>query len=318
MATKPGFLDKCFSDSEFDFLNSSRLKEYLAKTEGSTVDHSNKFSPLQHDSFIVETFANSHRSCSDLQVYLEKDNDICEESYIRTSKPLYELSDTETSIFVPIISKGVEDNQRSDTCQNWESQEANVVNTRKKGRPCKFSANILFKTNNNLVLLNYETGLWKSYKAAEDQQSETCQKWESQDDKIINTGQRGRPCKFNGTALFESNNNVILSNYRKGIWKAYKTQKASRWCHICNRNSVRAHLMPCFNRWYYMCRKSICHYCIERHYLHRSDVLPSILSGGKFFCSHCLGICPPNSQCKTYQRTNMRRHIQNLLDKRQV
>ncbi|GJQ13970.1 hypothetical protein GpartN1_g5761.t1 [Galdieria partita] len=135
--------------------------------------------------------------------------------------------------------------------------------------------------------------------------------------EMISKGQRGRPYKFNETAVSLEMSKYIPASYRKGIERAYKTQNPSRWCHICNRSSSRAYLMPCFNRWYHRCRKSICQFCIHRYYLRQPSVPPCMLARNKFFCSHCLGICPANSQCRTYQKTNIRRHIRSLLDKQQ-
>jgi len=132
---------------------------------------------------------------------------------------------------------------------------------------------------------------------------------------LENQKRKGRPCKFNEMVRSLATCSCIPSTYKKGIMKSYRTQNASRWCHICNRSSTRAKLLPCFNRMFHMCRKSICHYCFNRYYLQSSNVPPCMFDRGKFYCSHCLGICPKNAQCRTYQQTNVRRHIQGLLDK---
>ncbi|EME28882.1 uncharacterized protein Gasu_36210 [Galdieria sulphuraria] len=129
--------------------------------------------------------------------------------------------------------------------------------------------------------------------------------------------QKGRPYKVNNAIFSLASSKYIPATYRKSLERAYKTQKPSRWCHVCNRSSIRAHLVPCFNRWYHRCRKSICQFCIYRYYLLKPNVPPCMFAKDKFFCSHCLGICPVTSQCKTYQKTNVRRHIQSLLDKQQ-
>jgi len=135
------------------------------------------------------------------------------------------------------------------------------------------------------------------------------------EERIMHNGQRGRPCKYDEVVISLANSRYLPGTYRKSIEKAYKMQNPSRWCHICNRSSVRAHLVPCFNRWYHRCRKSICYFCIFRHYLQKPSVPPCMFAKERFFCSHCLGICPENSQCKIYQKTNLRRHIQSLLDR---
>lgn len=83
--------------------------------------------------------------------------------------------------------------------------------------------------------------------------------------------------------------------------KHYADATPSTHCHICCRSSKNVTVIECANIKLGVCRKVVCCRCFEQNNWKCSS---------SWTCPHCEGICPPRSQCYTYERSNMRRRLQ--------
>lgn len=94
-----------------------------------------------------------------------------------------------------------------------------------------------------------------------------------------------------------------ISSIRPKI-RRYSRATPSRFCHICARSNDIVALVPCRNVHFGVCRKTVCLKCFQDQGWdwNEANANPSLFS-----CSHCMKCCPPNAQCRTYQRTNERR-----------
>lgn len=120
-----------------------------------------------------------------------------------------------------------------------------------------------------------------------------------------------------------------LSTVKKQRPKQYKRREPSRFCHLCGRRSPNVPMAICSRVMDGMCRKVVCEYCFEKHGWDRTVIDDAkrvrerkgseldTVRGRKavWECPHCQGICGYKAQCKTYGRTNYKRHLR-LRDKR--
>lgn len=92
--------------------------------------------------------------------------------------------------------------------------------------------------------------------------------------------------------------------------RRYADAASSKFCHICQKSNKGSMHIVCSNIEHGLCRKAICRSCVGAYMKLDIDEVSSANSG--FLCPHCLGTCPPRSQCVTYSRTNMRRRAGQL------
>lgn len=120
-----------------------------------------------------------------------------------------------------------------------------------------------------------------------------------------------------------------LSTVKKQRPKQYKRREPSRFCHLCGRRSPNVPMAICSRVMDGMCRKVVCEYCFQKHGWDRAVIDDAkrvrerngseldTVRGRKtvWECPHCQGKCGYKAQCKTYGRTNYKRHLR-LKDKR--
>lgn len=89
--------------------------------------------------------------------------------------------------------------------------------------------------------------------------------------------------------------------------RRYSASSASGFCHICARSARVVRLAKCANVEFGLCRKTVCNRCFREQNWNWELAMKK---PDTFWCSHCLSVCPPNAQCRTYQKTNERRRQQ--------
>ncbi|KAA8496582.1 hypothetical protein FVE85_0311 [Porphyridium purpureum] len=90
-------------------------------------------------------------------------------------------------------------------------------------------------------------------------------------------------------------------------------REPSRFCHICQRKQGVVKHIVCCNISQGSCRKVVCELCFEDN---DWDFEAALAQRTSWACPHCLGLCPPRAQCKTYERTNDRRRNGTLNSKK--
>lgn len=114
-----------------------------------------------------------------------------------------------------------------------------------------------------------------------------------------------------------------LSTVKKQRPKQYKRREPSRFCHLCGRRSPNVPMAICSRVIDGMCRKVVCEYCFEKYGWDRSVIddakrvrerngseMDTVTVRKTIWeCPHCEGKCGHKAQCKTYGRTNYKRHL---------
>lgn len=93
-----------------------------------------------------------------------------------------------------------------------------------------------------------------------------------------------------------------------------KGAAASKYCHICGRNSKTVVVVQCANVEVGLCRKVVCEKCLI---IHQDEMggLP-LQTDSNWKCSHCEGVCPKRARCHQYMKNNMRRRMKSDFDRR--
>lgn len=114
-----------------------------------------------------------------------------------------------------------------------------------------------------------------------------------------------------------------LSTVKKQRPKQYKRREPSRFCHLCGRRSPNVPMAICSRVIDGMCRKVVCEFCFDKYGWDRSVIDDAKRVRAKngseldtvrvrkaiWECPHCEGKCGHKAQCKTYGRTNYKRHL---------
>lgn len=86
-----------------------------------------------------------------------------------------------------------------------------------------------------------------------------------------------------------------------------KGASASKYCHICGRNSKTVPVSQCANVRLGLCRKVVCEKCLI---VYRAEIGPGLPQPNKpWNCTHCTGHCPRRARCHQYTKNNLRRRM---------
>lgn len=88
--------------------------------------------------------------------------------------------------------------------------------------------------------------------------------------------------------------------------RRYTQATPSKFCHICQKSDKATVHAVCSNIHEGLCRKVICKGCCVQY---GWDWMSANAAGTAWQCPHCMQTCPNRAQCKTYQKTNIRRKI---------
>ncbi|KAI0561058.1 hypothetical protein FGB62_94g045 [Gracilaria domingensis] len=103
-------------------------------------------------------------------------------------------------------------------------------------------------------------------------------------------------------------NSTMLCDTRPKL-RFSKGASASKYCHICGRNSKTVAVAQCANVRIGLCRKVVCEKCLMLHRDEIGDRCSTPRADWK--CTHCEGVCPKRARCHQYTKNNLRRRMKN-------
>ncbi|PXF47074.1 hypothetical protein BWQ96_03151 [Gracilariopsis chorda] len=86
-----------------------------------------------------------------------------------------------------------------------------------------------------------------------------------------------------------------------------KGASASKYCHVCGRNSKTVPVSQCANVKLGLCRKVVCEKCLI---VYRTEIGRGLPQPNRpWNCTHCTGHCPRRARCHQYTKNNLRRRM---------